>query len=208
MRDVLDLLLPCPCVECGGLCLGRESRVWCVACCAKLPRWLWPRREPLEGVRTAWTLGEYTGPVGAAVRRAKYGQDRAALGELSARLAQAAAGRLPRVDGVVPVPQRLGASLERGMWPTAVLAQAVSQALERPWSPALRRVGGAPQAGLDAAARRQNVAGAYAAVGELALRRVLLVDDVLTTGATVEACAAELLCAGAREVHVLAVCEA
>lgn len=208
MNAVLDLLLPCRCVACEALCLGPGSRVWCARCAQGLPPWLWPRRALPEGLRSAWTLGPYDGPVGAAVRRAKYGADRLALAELGERLAQAAAGRLPRVDAVVPVPQRRWSTLTRGLWPTALLAAPVAQALAVPALHALRRRGGRAQAGLDHAARLENVRVAFEAQGTGVPARVLLVDDVMTTGATAQACAEELLCAGAREVHLLAACDA
>jgi predicted amidophosphoribosyltransferase len=73
-----------------------------------------------------------------------------------------------------------------------------------------RRVETAAQAGLSAAERRRNVAGAFSAVrpAPVAGRVVVLVDDVLTTGATARACARALRDAGARAVHVLTLARA
>jgi predicted amidophosphoribosyltransferase len=69
----------------------------------------------------------------------------------------------------------------------------------------VRRVDTPPQTGLSAARRRANVAAAFAVRGraQVAGRVVVLVDDVRTTGATVRACAAALLAAGAAEVRLL-----
>ena len=65
-----------------------------------------------------------------------------------------------------------------------------------------------PTSGLEAAARRANVLGMYEAVGEIAGKRILLLDDILTTGATAGECARVLLTCGAKEVHCAAVAAA
>lgn len=130
------------------------------------------------------------------------------MSDLGALLGAAAAGRLPVIDVVVPVPQRLGTSLQRGFSPVWVLADAVACAVQRPLCEALKRSPGSAQAGLRVAERQDNVRGAFRCVQALEGARVLLVDDVVTTGATARACAQELLCGGARAVHLLAACRA
>ena len=97
-------------------------------------------------------------------------------------------------------PERL---LRRGDHPAPALARELAQLWGLPESRPLARVAARrPQRGLDLVERRRNVRGAFAARD--APRRVLVVDDVYTTGATANAAASALRRAGAREVHVVA----
>jgi ComF family protein len=95
---------------------------------------------------------------------------------------------------------------QRGFNKSALLAHAIAKRYGIPVRAALRRTRATPaQAGLTNARRRSNVAGAFR-VGpkaQVANRRILLVDDVMTTGATANACAAALKRAGAQYVALL-----
>jgi ComF family protein len=109
-------------------------------------------------------------------------------------------------DVVVPVPLHQRRLLHRGFNQSLELARGLGTLLERPVPlAALTRVRHTvPQMTLDAARRRDNVRGAFAAdATALAGRRVLLVDDVMTTGGTLEECARTLRRAGAAGVVVL-----
>jgi len=124
-------------------------------------------------------------------------------------LARAGAELISECDVVVPVPLHRWRLFARRYNQSALLAHALGRASGLPVLPdSLRRVRNtASQGRLSAAARRRNVAGAFrvapGAAERLGGRRVLLVDDVLTTGATVEACARTLKRAGAAGVDVL-----
>lgn len=205
MLDLALDLISAP--RCAG-CDADAAAGWCEACARQLPKWLWPRTPAPAWLASAWTWGRYDGPSGVAIRRSKYGGDERALAQVCDRVAQAAEGRLPRVDSVVPVPQPWTRSLQRGFSPTAVIARSLSRRLGAPLVHALRRRGGAAQAGLDDEARAENVATAFSAREVPIGLRVLLVDDVITTGATASACARELLNQGASRVHLLAACDA
>jgi ComF family protein len=135
--------------------------------------------------------------------------DRTDLAALFARwLARAAADIAPQLDAVVPVPLHRGRLLSRRYNQCAEIARPLARLLRlRYFADALARTRATPsQGGKSADARLRNVAGAFAApVGwrrRLEGARVLLVDDVLTTGATVEACAGALKAAGAARVDV------
>lgn len=107
-------------------------------------------------------------------------------------------------DVIVPVPLTAARRRDRGYNQAALLAGGVSQATGVSLVEALRRTGKAtPQAqSATADQRRSNVVGAFevARPGDVAEKRILLIDDVATTGATLNACAVELLNAGAAEV--------
>jgi ComF family protein len=121
------------------------------------------------------------------------------------------AGRalLDEADVIVPVPLHYARLASRGFNQSAWLAEALSQWTGVPVSiDALKRTRRTPtQGGLSARARRRNVAGAFelrpSRAGHVEGKRVLLIDDVLTTGATLSACTRALKRAGARHVDVL-----
>ena len=111
-----------------------------------------------------------------------------------------------RFDGVVPVPLHRVRLAKRGFNQAELMAREVAEkinALVLDKLKVVRRT--RDQVELSAEARRANVAGAYASRGPVA-GRILLVDDVFTTGATLSECAGVLRKAGAKEVHALTLC--
>ncbi|MCG8591374.1 MAG: ComF family protein [Proteobacteria bacterium] len=109
-------------------------------------------------------------------------------------------------DAVIPVPLHPKRLRARGFNPAALLAEAVAERCRRPWPTALlvRRRHTPSQTGLDRAARRRNVRNAFAVHSSGRVPRdVWLVDDVVTTGATLEAAARALRRAGARRIVAL-----
>ena len=200
---LLDVIFPVDCPACAAPARGGL----CAACSAEVPTLLRPI-EPPPGVATAWALGDYDGPLGAWIRQGKYRSDPSAFAAMGARLAAASAGRLPRVDAVVAVPVPWRRRLSRGFDQAELLAHAVSDALQAPLLPLLHRVEGTEQATRSMRQRAAGARAAFAHCGPSAPDRVLLVDDVITSGATARACAEELLCAGARRVHFLCIAAA
>jgi ComF family protein len=143
------------------------------------------------------------------VHALKYG-DRLDLAPMMGHwMANAGRPLLDEADGLVPVPLHWRRQWARRFNQSALLAEVIA----KPDGPrvvhgALRRVKATPQqVGLDKAARAQNVQGAFGVPAErkaeITGRRLVLVDDVLTSGATIDACARTLLRAGARSVDVL-----
>ncbi|MGH9750070.1 MAG: ComF family protein, partial [Candidatus Polarisedimenticolia bacterium] len=112
-------------------------------------------------------------------------------------------GALPRCDVVVPVPLHFWRRYRRGFNQSQILAQALARHLGLPVAPRLlaRPRAGRRQVGLGRAERLRALAGCFVApAGKTRGLRVLLVDDVMTTGATLQACAAALRRAGAASV--------
>lgn len=194
--------LPIPepiCGMCGRPCEGDGPCRFCAA-------------SPGGGwhFETARAAAVYQGPLREAIHRFKYGPAES-LGEpLGAFLANRCVvdGLLTAaVDLAVPVPAQAAHLRERGFNQAALLAAPVAEMLGAPLrADALRRIRRTPpQVGLSAAARRGNLDNVFAAgdADAIAGRSVLLVDDVLTTGTTVNQCAAALKAAGARAVHVV-----
>lgn len=111
-----------------------------------------------------------------------------------------------RFDLVVPVPLHRTRLARRGFNQAELLGRSVARRMSTPVSDTLRVVRRTrDQVNLTAAERRANVRGAYAP-REPVRGRVLLVDDVFTTGATMSECAGALIGAGASEVHALSLC--
>jgi ComF family protein len=153
-------------------------------------------------VTASRAIGAYDGTLGALIHALKY-DGRRSLGRPLARLmAEAGTELLANADFATPVPLHRSRALERGFNQSEILARHLGV----PVVLALRRTRRTPsQTDLPAAKRHANVRGAFAPRRGVSLegKLVVLVDDVSTTGATLEACAEVLIAAGAREVRAL-----
>jgi len=149
----------------------------------------------------------YEPPISDWIKALKFGE-RFELARGLGRLFRRFAGFLPEADLVVPVPLGKKRLRARGYNQSALLARFMFG--RRPSEVLLRIKDTLPQAELSEKERRKNVKGAFAIRPEVDVsgRRVVLVDDVLTTGATVEECARVLLGAGAAEVSVAVIARA
>ncbi len=173
---------------------------WCGRCIATTPLY--------DRARAAMIYDEQSRNLVLAL---KHG-DRHDLVPLLVPLLRTAGGSLvDQADLVAAVPLHPRRLLERRFNQSALLAAALARTCERPFSPRLlRRTRNTPsQGGLGAAARRRNLQRAIVIPDRMTpvvrQRRVLLVDNVMTTGATAEACTKALLRAGAAAVDVLTV---
>jgi ComF family protein len=222
----LDVLFPPTCLLCGAS--GSPGRDLCPGCAVELPlnRHACPRCAlPLDAqlpsgaecgacrrrpppFDAALAVLRYETPVPLLVGAAKFrGQLAAArlLGQLLADALPIQAGALPEVLIPVPLhPRRLG---ERGYNQALEIARTVAGALGVAVdAKRCRRVlSTAPQAGLDEAARRRNIRGAFAVSDPLPWRRIAILDDVVTTGSTVAELSRTLRRSGAEEIAVWAV---
>lgn len=213
LGDVLDLILP---LECGGC--GAPATRWCDACGRELsvaadqPHVVTPRVDPQVPV---FALGRYAG----ARRQAILAVKERGRGDLVAPLARALAlgvhrlltwGIVETPLTIVPAPTRRSAARRRGGDPVTRLARAavaghpdvtVAQVLR---IKALAR----DSAGLGTAARERNIAGRVLLHAQPPRTEVMVVDDVVTTGATARESVRTLHAAGVRVAAVLAVAAA
>jgi len=193
-----DLVAPSRCAACDSVV--RRLAAFCPACAATVERAAPPSDdEPIAAFA-------YGGALAVAITRMKYDRRPDLARPLGHLFANALATRVTTLEGalVVPVPLHPMRLAERGFNQSALLARHACAHLGGDFSPrALVRVRDTGrQASLDRAGRLRNVDDAFLArrPERVEGRRVLLVDDVTTTGATLRACAQALRNAGALEV--------
>jgi ComF family protein len=190
---------------------------WCARCGDELPRW---QGDSFECARClshpphfsiARSASRYDGPMRELIHAFKFNGRRLLAEPLGRMMRLAGADVLDGVDAVVPVPLHPVRSMRRGYNQADDLARQLAVPV---WRILRRRRRGPPQASLRADARHANLARAFAihpvwhlrarlSGVSLIGRTVVVVDDVMTTGDTVDACARVLLDAGAHEVRAL-----
>lgn len=228
-RVTTDLVLPPQCLCCSGR-TGATGTL-CPACWSGIDfitEPLCPRtgrpfgHHPGEGVLSIEALegrisydraryvARYGDGIAGLIHALKYKDRLEVARPLGHLMARAGAGLLAQAHVLVPVPLYRVRLWRRRYNQAALLAQRIGEAARVPVRTDLlvRARPTRPQVGLSAGQRRRNVAGAFAVpdarVAEVAGRRIVLVDDVITTGATIEACVKCLRRASAESVDVLA----
>jgi competence protein ComFC len=219
LSALADMFYPERCVGCGR----RSSDVLCRDCFEALPRVGNPacRRCGLPtafetfvceacknvdfGFESARAPLRYEGVGKEIVHALKYLGYKKVVASLATPLMLQTLGD-GRFDAVVPVPLHRSRLRKRGFNQAELLARGVASEINAPVSDTLKVVRSTrDQVELSAAQRRANVAGAFRT--SVPLRgKVLLIDDVFTTGATMSACASTLVRAGAQEVYALSLC--
>ncbi len=228
LRGVLDLLYPPRCEACGRLgpepvchrCSAAVERIeepLCEVCgepfdpLAKGARRCVDCRRRRRAFSVARSAAYYSGPLADAIRRFKYDCQMVLwrpLGALMVDSLRGGAGAIEpdTVDVVCPVPLHASRLNERGFNQSELLGEVVAEAICRPQKALLERTRPTlPQVDLPAESRATNVRDAFAPrLQEVtAGQRVLLIDDLFTTGSTMSECARALRRVGAADVRVL-----
>lgn len=223
-----DLLFPRRCPVCGGVAMPK-GRLICPAClkqlsfvsspaCMKCGKEIGSREQEYcadcirrkKSFTRGFALLNYDSRAAASMAAVKYHNKREYL-DFYARAAVLRFKKQFRQAGIqviVPVPVHASRLKTRGFNQAAVLAEKLSAELGIPWEELLIRVKKTdPQKSLGSAERLKNLRGAFEAEQEAGKwERVLLVDDIYTTGSTAEICSRALLKTGVKQVFVFAVC--
>lgn len=226
--QLLNLFFPPQCLQCnsrvpthGTLCRGCWDAIHFISapCCARcgFPFEYSTGGDAMCGVclhdAPRFTMGRsvfrYDDASRNLILRLKFQDDTSVSTTYGAWLAQAAAPFLEACDAIIPVPLHYRRLIERRYNQAAMLAYGLARHANLPvWPDSLRRIRAtSPQSGLDKKERAKNVKRAFDVHSKHAERmrgkRLLLLDDVMTTGATLNACADALFKANARDVYVL-----
>lgn len=224
LGGLADIIWPPHCLVCGALhtmplcprCVSEIAKIVPPVCricgvpAEDVGRCRWCQ-DTQHSFRAARAVAAYSGVMEEAIKRFKFAGRRSLapiLGEMMAELARTSKVLSNRTfDLIVPVPMHPGNVLQREFNQSELLARELAARIGVDCkSGLLKKVRKTkPQIGLPAQLRRENLKGAFAAASPDALagKSVLLVDDMMTTGATADECAGTLLAAGAKSVYVI-----
>jgi ComF family protein len=198
LDSLLGWLAPHACLACG-----RESELLCVWCRSEhlLP---FKGEIPLLPINNLWIRTAYGGHARMLLRRFKFERAMAAAKTIAGAMGEALP-YLPRQTVVVPIPTATSRVRSRGYDHAVLLARNIARIQGLPYARALTRLTQSRQVGASRAQRLTQLEGAFATVKPKLINNadILLVDDVLTTGATLAEAAKTLRAAGAATVSAL-----
>ena len=210
IRRLLEWIFPRKCILCRRL-LGKEETDLCRACRTDQPEYPYGKKK-VPHIAELTAVWRYEGNVRRSIHRYKFNGARHYADAYGRLLAMRIQRDLPAPDIITWVPVSRKRLRARGYDQVELLAKAVGPELGLPVERRLEKFrDNRANSGLKTPAeRRANVLGVYRAIDPVAFRgkRVLLLDDIVTTGATASECARVLLTAGAEEVIFAAVAAA
>lgn len=210
IRRVLEWLFPRKCILCRGL-LTKEETDLCRRCRTDQPEYRYGKRR-IQHIADLTALWMYEGAVRGSLHRYKFRGARHYAPAYGRLLAMRVGKDLPQPDLITWVPVSAKRRRERGYDQVELLANTVAGELGIPMERTLDKFrDNQPNSELKTQPeRRANVLGVYKAVDPERFRgkRVLLLDDIVTTGATASECARVLRTAGAEEIYFAAIAAA
>ena len=208
---ILDLIFPPKCILCRKI-LEKEETDLCHSCRAEISE-CGKSKTAIPFIESWLALWYYEGNVRSSLLRYKFGGHKGYAKVYGRLLAMKLLRENPECfDILTYTPISRLRRFRRSYDQVLLLAEAAAAELGTEVVPTLKKIRhNPPQSGIgDAAHRRANVMGVYRAVDpqRFAGKRILLLDDIITTGATLSECARVLLTAGAKEVHCAAIAAA
>lgn len=200
-QHALNAIFPESCVHCAQE--QNHALLLCPDCLAELPRHVHPIAPP-ELLTDLWGMAEYNSPAGTLIRRCKYKPDQRIFQALIKRM------KCPDIpwhqfDAITHVPTSFSRTFFRGFDQAQLLATLLSSSVSIPYIPLLKRVDPQVQSLRNREDRKKDLSFRFASLRKPP-PNVLIVDDVCTTGGTLEACAMTLLNEGTAHVSGLVVC--
>ena len=205
---ILDFLAPRSCVFCGEPGKGSEKSI-CTGCFADLP-WNEILVSPTPGIfESSIAVLHYSFPIDVAIKALKFRRNLFYGPALAEVLCVAVPLLALDIDAVLPVPLHWRRKAMRGFNQATEIAKPIAKLLGVPLVRNVRRKRATPfQSGLDATERARNLRRAFTMTRPGTYTHILIIDDVVTTGATAQALATLLLSSGVTKVSVLAVARA
>ena len=205
---LLDFLAPPYCVFCAAPLPVNAGSI-CRGCYADLPWAATPQSSQLGELHTCISMLDYEFPVDAAIKAMKFNRKLFYVPAFAEVLATALPLLPIEIDAVVPVPLHWQRKALRGFNQATEIAAPLAKQLDVPMLRSVRRQKATPfQSGLRAPERAKNLRDAFVAKTDISAQHVLIVDDVLTTGATITQLAKLLLATGVARVSALTVARA
>lgn len=210
INSLIDLIYPKVCVHCS-----RVGSSFCLFCQSEIvPFSSLQSQTPISTADGYTAVGSHTGALRSSIQALKYYNDKLQAEPLGALLAQSIKAQHWTFDMIIPVPMHLNRLKERGYNQAERIAYSLSLHLERqPMIEALQKIHHIDsQVGKSLFERQENVKDAFDIIPQyqdaLLNKNILLIDDVCTTGATLQVCTAALRAAGVNAVYIATVSRA
>ncbi len=201
-ENILDIIYPKSCGLCGGLLEFGSEKAVCEACFEKLNKEGFPFYSGSDGI----SLFPYSGEIRKRIIELKY-DGRTGLCSLFGFLMAEAfkkSGLTADFDEVLPVPASKKVFRARGYNQAELMTKEAGKYLNIPIRSELVRIKETrPQNKLDRDKRAENIKGAFGVTGDLCNKKILLIDDIYTTGSTINECKRTLMSAGAESIFYI-----